>query len=71
MDVIRNLFEQIIKAITSFDFLSDVFDVFLVAFLIYHSIKLLRGTRAFLILKAIFLVGIVYFIVSLFNMEAS
>ncbi|HZJ75378.1 MAG TPA: diadenylate cyclase CdaA [Clostridia bacterium] len=71
MEVLKSLFEQIIKAVMSFNFLSDVFDVFLVAFLIYNAIKLLRGTRAFLILKAIFIVGVVYAAVSLLNMEAS
>lgn len=69
--MLKTLFDQVIKAVMSFDFLSDVFDVFLVAFLIYNAIKLLRGTRAFLILKAIFIVGVVYAAVSLFNMEAS
>lgn len=71
MEMLKTLFDQVIKAVMSFDFLSDVFDVFLVAFLIYNAIKLLRGTRAFLILKAIFIVGVVYAAVSLFNMEAS
>ncbi len=71
MEMFTNLIREIGKAIMSFDFLSDILDVILVTILIYHSIKLLRGTRAFLILKAIFIVGIVYLFVSLLNMQAS
>lgn len=71
MEAFKNFFNEIFKAMMSFDFLFDIFDVGLVVLLIYQSIKLLRGTRAFLILKAVFFVGIVYAVVSLLNMEAS
>ncbi len=71
MNSIYAFFDEIYKAIVSFDFVSDFLDVFFVAFLIYQAIKLLRGTRAFLVLKAILIVAVVYSVVLLLNMEAS
>lgn len=71
MDSFLNFFDEVIKAIMSFNFLTDILDVCLVVFLVYNTIKLLRGTRAFLLLKAIFIVAIVYAVVSFLDMEAS
>lgn len=71
MDGIVNFFDEIGKAFLSFDFLSDLLDVAFVTFLIYNAIKLLRGTRAFQVLKAILILIIVFGLVNLFGMEAS
>ncbi len=64
-------FEQIKRAIFSFNSLGDILDVILVAFVIYSAIKLIKNTRAFQLVKGVILLAAVYFIVSLLNMEAS
>ncbi len=64
-------FEQFKRAVFSFDRISDVLDVLLVAFVIYSVIKLIRETRAIQLAKGVLLLGVVYFIVSLFDMQAS
>ena len=64
-------FEQIKRAIISFNTLGDLLDVLLVAFVIYSGVKLIRETRAIQLAKGVILLAIVYFFVSLFNMETS
>ncbi len=64
-------FEQIKRAIFSFNSIGDILDVLLVAFVIYSAIKLIKDTRAFKLVKGVILLAAVYFIVSLLNMEAS
>ena len=64
-------FEQIKKAIVSFNSIGDIFDVLLVAFVIYIAIKLIKDTRAFQLVKGVILLAAVYFVVSLLDMEAS
>ncbi|MBQ4573135.1 MAG: diadenylate cyclase CdaA [Clostridia bacterium] len=64
-------FEQVKRAIVSFNSISDILDVLLVAFVIYSAIKLIRDTRAFQLVKGVVLLAAVYFMVSIFNMEAS
>lgn len=49
----------------------DIVDILFVALALYYVIKLLRQTRAFHLVKGIVLMGIIYFIVSTFNMSAS
>lgn len=49
---------------------SNVLDIVLVAFIVYHAIKLIRETRAFQLLKGILLLGILYVMVNVFKMEA-
>ncbi len=64
-------FEQIKRAIFSFNSIGDILDVILVAFVIYSAIKLIKDTRAFQLVKGVILLAAVYFLVSLLNMEAS
>jgi diadenylate cyclase len=64
-------FEQIKRAIISFNSVGDILDVILVAFVIYSTIKLIKDTRAFQLVKGVLLLAAVYFVVSLLNMEAS
>ncbi len=64
-------FEQIKRAVFSFNSIGDILDVLLVAFVIYSAIKLIKDTRAFQLVKGVILLAAVYFIVSLLNMEAS
>ncbi len=64
-------FEQFKRALFSFDRISDVLDVLLVAFVIYSAIKLIRETRAIQLAKGILLLAVLYFIVNLLDMRAS
>lgn len=64
-------FEQIKRAIVSFNSIGDILDVLLVAFVIYSAIKLIKDTRAFQLVKGVILLAAVYFLVSVLNMEAS
>ena len=65
------VFEQFKRAIFSFNRISDVLDVLLVAFVIYSAIKLIRETRAVQLAKGVFLFAIIYLVVSLLDMQAS
>ncbi len=66
-----DLFEQIKRALLSFNGISDLLDVLLVAFVIYSGIKLIRETRAFQLAKGVLLLAVIYLLVSLFEMQAS
>lgn len=65
-----NIIEVAIKLIATIQWY-DILDIALVAAALYYIIKLLRQTRAFQLIKGIAFLGIVYFIVSTFNMSAS
>ena len=71
MSKILNYLEKISDALLSFNFLSDFLDILLVAFIIFEGIKLIRGSRTFQVVKGIAVLGVVYALVKLFNMEAS
>ena len=49
----------------------DIFDIALVAFVLYHVLKLVRGSKAIQLLKGIILLIIAYGIVYFLNMETS
>ena len=70
MTSILNYLEKIGDALLSFNFLSDFLDILLVAFIIFEGIKLVRGSRTFQVIKGIVILGVVYALVKLFNMEA-
>lgn len=70
MGSILNYLEKFGDALLSFNFLSDFLDILLVAFIIYEGIKLIRGSRTFQLIKGIVVLGVVYALVKLFNMEA-
>ncbi len=70
-DNFSEIFEQIKRAILSFNTVGDLLDIILVAFVIYSAIKLIRDTRAIQLAKGVFLLFVAYFFVSLFNMETS
>ncbi len=59
------------QAIMSFNGLADLFDILLVAFVIYGAIRLIRETRAKQLVKGFGLLFLVYILVSLFNMQVS
>lgn len=63
--------DEIGKAILSFNSISDVLDVLLVAFVIYSAIKLIRETRAIQLAKGFVLLLVIYAAVSLLHMQVS
>ncbi len=70
MDAVLSMFQKIWQALLSFR-LNDFFDVILVTVLIYAVIRLLRGSRAFQVIKGICLLLAAYLVVKLLNLEAS
>lgn len=64
-------FEQIKRAIFSFNSIGDILDVILVAFVIYSAIKFIKDTRAFQLVKGVIILAVGYLLVSLLNMEVS
>lgn len=63
--------EQVKRALFSFDRISDVLDVLLVAFVIYSCIKLIKDTRAMQLAKGVIVLSVIYFFVTIFEMQAS
>ena len=63
-------FDGMLKLILSVQWY-DIADILFVAFLLYYCIKLLRQTRAFNLIKGIVFVGVIYLLVSTFDMSAS
>ncbi len=63
--------DEIGKAILSFNSISDILDVLLVAFVIYSAIKLIRETRAIQLAKGFVLLLLMYAVVSLLRMQVS
>ncbi|MBQ1967074.1 MAG: diadenylate cyclase CdaA [Clostridia bacterium] len=62
--------DWILKLVASVG-IADIVDILIVSFLIYYVIKLVRQTRAFQLVKGVVYMGVVYFVVSAFNMSAS
>lgn len=70
-DFFVDLFEQVKRALLSFNGISDLLDVILVAFVIYSGIKLIRETRAIQLAKGVLLLAAIYLVVTLFEMQVS
>ncbi|HQH63314.1 MAG TPA: diadenylate cyclase CdaA [Clostridiales bacterium] len=70
LDYIAELWDKIVIIILSFR-LPDLLDIILVAFILYNALKFIRETRAFQLAKGIILLGGVYLLISLLNMQAS
>lgn len=68
---ISEFFSEAKNAVLSFDSISDVLDIILVAFMIYALIKLIRDTKAIQLAKGFILVLILFALVNIFNMETS
>ena len=71
MEVISGYFDKLAGAIMSFNFVSDLLDILLVAIVIYEGIKLLRGSRTFQLIKGIAFLAVLYLLVKVCQMEAS
>ena len=53
MDAISGFFDKITGAFMSFNVLSDLPDILLVALVIYEAIKIIKGSRSFQLVKGI------------------
>ena len=71
MDAISGFFDKITGAFMSFNVLSDLPDILLVALVIYEAIKIIKGSRSFQLVKGIALLFVMFAIVKLLEMEAS
>ncbi len=71
MGVISGYFDKLAGALLSFNFVSDLLDILLVAIVIYEGIKLLRGSRTFQLVKGIAFLAVIYLLVKVCQMEAS
>ena len=69
-DNVDLLWDRLVALFSSFS-ITDIFDIALVAFLVFNAIKMLRETRGIQIVKGLILLGVVYFIIDLLNMQAS
>ncbi len=70
LEFFEEIFEGAQKLIRSVGWY-DIVDIVFVTLTVYYVIKLLRQTRAFHLVKGIVLMGLLYFVVSTFNMSAS
>lgn len=70
MERFTNFWDQISTIFLSFE-IPDFLDICLVAFVLYSLIKLIRETRAFQLAKGFILLGLVYILITSFNMQAS
>jgi diadenylate cyclase len=69
-DNVDLLWDRLVALFSSFA-VTDILDIALVAFLVFNAIKMLRETRGIQIVKGLILLGVVYFIIDLLNMQAS
>lgn len=69
-EYIQNIISEIVRLIVSME-LTDCIDIAIVAFTIYYSIKLIRKTRAFQLVKGLLLLLIVNFVISSLSLESS
>lgn len=70
MERLNTFLSQMSTIILSFK-IPDLLDICLVAFVLYNLIKLIRETRAFQLAKGFILLGVVYLLISVFNMQTS
>lgn len=69
-EILKAAADWIMKLISSVGF-ADIIDIIIVALVFYYGIKLVRQTRGFQLVKGVVYMGIIYFVVSAFNMSAS
>lgn len=69
-DFFKNIVDGLMRLVWSIEWY-DLIDILLVAFALYYCIKLIRQTRAFNLVKGIAFLGLIYIVVSVFNMSAS
>ena len=64
LEFFSEVWNNVIAFITSYRIIIDTVDIALVAFVIYHLIKLVRDSRAEQLLKGILLMTVAYFLSS-------
>ena len=69
-EILKAAADWVMKLISSVG-IADIIDITVVALVIYYAVKLVRQTRAFQLVKGVVYMGIIYLIVSAFNMSAS
>ena len=67
---ITDTFNKILSVFSTFG-ISDALDIILVAVIIYICVRIIRETRAMQLAKGFIFIAIIYFIVTLLDMEAS
>ncbi len=67
---ISGYFNEITSLFSSFGIV-DALDIIFVAFIIYEGIKLIRETRAFQLAKGLVLLAVVFFLISVVDMQAT
>ena len=70
-DNISLLWDRLIALFSSYNLITDTLDIALVALLIFSAIKMLKETRGIQIVKGLLIVGVVYFVINLLEMQAS
>ncbi len=68
---ISDIWNRLLGLFASYDFIIDTIDILLVAFVVYKLIKFMRESRALNVLKGIIFILVGYFIINLFDMQAS
>lgn len=69
-DILKTAADWVMKLISSVG-IADIVDIIIVALVFYYGIKLVRQTRGFQLVKGVVYMGVIYFVVSAFNMSAS
>lgn len=70
-DNISLLWDRLVALFSSYNLITDTLDIALVALLVFSAIKMLKETRGIQIVKGLLIVGVVYFIINLLEMQAS
>lgn len=71
IDNLSLLWDRLIALFSSYNLITDTLDIALVAVIIFGSIKLLKETRGIQIVKGLLVVGAIYFVINLLDMQAS
>ena len=71
LNAVTDFFNEIKNALLSFNGISDLLDIILVAFLLYAIIKLIRDTKAIQLAKGFIVILVVYAIVNMLHMEVT
>lgn len=65
------MWDRLAALFSSYNIITDTLDIAFVALIIFCAIKMLKETRGIQIVKGLALVGVIYVIISLLNMQAS
>lgn len=71
IDNLSLLWDRLTALFSSYNLITDTLDIALVAVIIFGAIKLLKETRGIQIVKGLLVVGAIYFVINLLDMQAS